>query len=118
MNIGIVVYSRTGHTLFVAEKLKDAYLAAGHDVTLEQVETVGPVRPGAGSYRLKTTPEIDTYDALVFGSPVWGGAMAPPMAGYLEQVTSLQGKKVACLATHFFRPGWGGNQTIRQMKEI
>jgi hypothetical protein len=40
------------------------------------------------------------------------------MAGYLEQVTSLQGKEVACLATHFFRPGWGGNQTISQMKEI
>jgi flavodoxin len=118
MNIGIVVYSRTGHTLSVAETLKEAYLAAWHGVTLEQVETAGPAKPGAEHFQLKTKPQIDPYDALVFGSPVWGGAMAPPMASYLEQITSLQGKKVACLTTHFFPPGWGGNQAISQMKQI
>jgi multimeric flavodoxin WrbA len=87
-------------------------------VNLERVEASRPARPGATHVPLKTKPEIDPYDALVFGAPVWGGALASPMASYLEQVPSLQGKKVACLVTHLFPSGWGGNQTIRQMKEI
>jgi hypothetical protein len=40
------------------------------------------------------------------------------MMNYLEQVTSLQGKKVAFLVTHFFPQAWGANQTIAQMKAI
>ena len=118
MNIGIIVYSHTGHTLSVAMKLKEKLSAAGHVVTLEQIETAGPVSLSATSAELKTKPAIDTYEALVFGSPVRGGVPAPPMMSYLEQVTSLEGKKVACLVTGFFPPGWGRNQTVAQMIEI
>jgi flavodoxin len=118
MKIGIIVYSHTGHTLSVATKLKERLSANGCAVNLEQVETIGPARPGATYVQLKTKPKVETYDALVFGSPVQGGTMPPAMARYLEQVTSLQGKKVACLVTHFFPPEWGANQTISQMKAI
>jgi len=117
MNIGIVVYSRTGHTLSVAMKLKEKLSAAGHMVTLEQLETAGPVSLGTTSAALKTMPAIETYEALVFGSPVQGGVAAPPMMSYLEQVASLEGKKVACLVTGLFPAGWGRNQTVAQMKE-
>ena len=117
MNIGIVVHSQTGHTLAVAVMLKERLIAAGHAVTLEQVETSGRAKPGAANVQLRYKPEVDPYDALVFGSPVWGGVMSSAMASYLAQVTSLQGKKVACLATHIFPPGLGANQTISQMKE-
>ena len=118
MNIGIIVYSHTGHTLSVAMKLKEKLSAARHMVTLEQVQTTEPVKPGATSVDLKTKPAIDTYDALVFGAPVWGGVPAPPMTSYLEQITSLQGKKVACLVTGIFPSGWGRNQTIARMKDV
>jgi multimeric flavodoxin WrbA len=118
MNIGIVVHSQTGHTLSLAEILKERLLAAGHAVTLELVETSGRAKPGAADVQLKTRPEVDPYDALVFGSPVWGGVMSSAMTSYLEQVTSLQGKRVACMVTHIFPPGLGANQTISQMKEI
>ena len=118
MDIGIVVHSKTGHTLSLAVILKERLLAAGHAVTLEQVETYGRAKPGAANVQLKTKPEVDPYDALVFGCPVWGGVMSSAMTSYLAQVTSLQGKKVACLATHIFPPGLGANQTISQMKEI
>jgi NAD(P)H dehydrogenase (quinone) len=118
MNIGIIVYSRTGHTLSVATKLKERLSTAGHVVNLEQVEIVGPERPGVTDVQFKTRPKVDTYDDLVFGSPVRGGMMPPPMTSYLEQVTSLQGKKVVCLVTHFFPKKWGANQTISQMIEI
>ncbi|MBN1813312.1 MAG: flavodoxin [Anaerolineae bacterium] len=118
MNICIIVYSRTGHTLSVAMKLKEKLSTAGHAVNLEQVEIAGPARLGATDVQLKTKPEIEPYDALVFGSPVQGGAMPPAMTSYLGQIASLQGKKVACLVTHLFPPGVGANQTLNQMKEI
>jgi NAD(P)H dehydrogenase (quinone) len=118
MNIGIIVHSNTGHTLSVAMKLKEKLSTAGHVVTLEQVETAGPVKLSARSAELKTKPAIDIYDALVFGSPVHGGRMSAAMTSYLEQIPSLQGKRVACLVTHFFRREWGANQTIELMKEV
>ena len=118
MNVGIIVYSRTGHTLAVAVKLKEKLSAAGHEVTLEQLETVGPLSLGATSAKLKTRPAIDAYEALVFGAPVQGGIPAPPMASYLEQVAPLENKQVACLVTGVFPAGWGRNQTVAQMEEI
>jgi len=117
MNVGIIVYSRTGHTFSVADKLKERLAAAGHRVNLERVQTAGPVRPGATNVPLEAKPGIDTYDALVFGAPVQGGAPASPMATYLAQITSLHGKKVACLVTGIFPAGWGRDQTVAQMVE-
>jgi flavodoxin len=118
VNIGIITYSRTGHTLSVAVKLKEALSAAGHSVSLERLETLELVSTYAADARLETKPAIDTYDALVFGAPVRGGTPAPPMVSYLEQITSLQGKRVVCLATGVFPAGWGRNQTIAHMKEV
>lgn len=118
MDIGIVVYSQTGHTLSVAAKLQEALSTAGHKVNLERIEVAGPVRLRAVNALLKTRPEIDAYDALVFGSPVQGGTPAPPMMDYLEQIASLQWKTVACLVTGVFPAGWGRNQTIAQMRVV
>jgi len=118
MNIGIIVHSHTGHTLSVAKKLEGKLSAAGHTVALEQVEPAEPAKLSATSAELKTKPAIDPYDALVFGSPVWGGRMSAPMTSYLEQIPSLEGKKVACLVTHFFFRGWGADQTLTLMKEV
>ena len=118
MNIGIIVYSHTGHTLAVAERLKETLSAAGHSVSLERLETVGPVALGATDARLKNKPEIDGYEALVLGTAVRGGEPAPPMAGYLDQLPSLEGIRVACLATGFFPAQWGQNQTLAKMAEV
>jgi flavodoxin len=118
MNVGIIVYSRTDHTLSVARKLEERLSADGHAVTLEQLEIAGPVNPSATRAALKTRHAIDPYDALVFGSPVNGGRMSAAMNSYLEQVPSLQGKKVFLLLTHFFFRGWGAEQTIAQMTEV
>ena len=118
VNIGIVVYSRTGHTLSVAMKLKEKLSAAGHVVTLERLETVGPESLSATSVELKSVPAIDRYEALVFGSPVRGGVPAPAMVSCLERVAPLEGRKVACLVTGFFPARWGRDQTVARMKEM
>ena len=118
VNIGIIVYSQTGHTLSIAVKLQKALSAAGHTVNLEQIKTAGPVGLTAPHIPLKTRPEIAGYDALVFGAPAWGGAPAPPMTSYLEQLGSLHGIPVAFLVTGFFPPGLGRNQTLARMVEL
>jgi multimeric flavodoxin WrbA len=118
MNIGVIVYSLTDHTLTVARRLKEKLSATGHTVTLERIETVGPAKPQFENADLKTKPAIDAYDALVFACPVRGGAVPPPMKRYLEQIPSLHDKKVACLVTHFFRREWGANQVLAAMREI
>ncbi len=118
MTIGIIVYSHTGHTLSVARKLEKRLAADGHDVTLEQLETAGPVDLSATTAALKTKPPIDAHDALVLGSPVNGGRMSAAMKSYLDQIPSLAGKRVAILLTHFFPSAWGANQTIEQITEV
>jgi flavodoxin len=118
MNIGIIVYSQTGHTLLVATRLKDRLSDAGHGVTLERVETAGKASPNDTSVALRTTPATDGYDALVFGSPVWGGRPAPPTVAYLEQIPSLEDRLVAILVTGAFPPSVGRNQTIAALTEL
>jgi flavodoxin len=118
MKIGVIVYSKTGHTFAVASDLKQALVDAGHTVTLERLETVGQVKPGRTNLTLESRPGTGGYDALVFGAPAWGGQMASPMAAYLEPLASLEGQRVACLVTGLFPAGWGRNQAIAQMKEV
>jgi multimeric flavodoxin WrbA len=117
MKIGLIVYSQSGHTKKVARALEAALAEAGHDVTLEPIEPVGLTRPGLTDVPLQATPEIAGYDALVFGTPTWGGAMASPMATYLAQLDTLADKPVACLVTGVFPANWGRNQNLAQMKE-
>ena len=117
MNIGMIVYSETGHTLSVAVKLQQRLAAAGHQVALERLETVAPLTMGATTARLKSRPPIEPYDALVLGTPVRGGAPSPPMAAYLAQTPSLHGKRVALLVTGFFPYTWGRQQTLARLKE-
>ncbi|MBN2392025.1 MAG: NAD(P)H-dependent oxidoreductase [Anaerolineae bacterium] len=118
MNIGIIVYSLSGHTLTVATRLKEILSADGHEVTLERVETVGPAKPQFENAELKTKPVAAAYDALVFACPVRGGTIPSPMKRYLEQLPSLQGKQVACLVTHFFQREWGANQVLAAMQTL
>lgn len=116
MNIGIIVYSQTGHTYSVALRLKEKLAAAGHVVTVERIEVKVTPR---GRVQFQTLPNVEPYDALVFGAPVHAFSLCRPMLGYLTQIPSLQGKKVACLITQGSPYPWmGGNRAIRQMKGI
>lgn len=119
MKIGIVVYSQTGNTHSVSLKLKEKLTAAGHAVAVERIVAEGNVHPGMKNLQLKAKPEVGAYDALVFGAPVQGFGLSPAMVGYLEQIGSLKGRKVACMVTQGLPfPGMGANQAITRMKEL
>jgi flavodoxin len=119
MNIGIIVYSQTNNTYSVAQKLQNKLSAEGHQVNLERVEPAGKVNPGEIKVNFNSQPDIDPYDALIFGSPVHAFNLAPAMNAYLNQIPSLQDKKIACFVTKGLPfDSTGGNQAIKQMKNV
>lgn len=118
MNIGIIIHSQTGNTSSVAMKLQEKLTAAGHDAVIEQLKVVGELKPGAKNIQFDNLPEIEQYDAIVFGSPVQGFALNPVMNSYLAQA-SIKNKKIGCLITQFFPYPWmGGNRAVKQMKAL
>jgi flavodoxin len=119
MKIGIIVFSQTGNTYSVAQRLERQLSEAGHSVNVERVEITGELGPQATDFQLKTRPEVAPYNALVFGAPVMGFALSPAMKKYLAQISSLRGKKVACFITKQLPFYWtGGNQAVNKVKRI
>ncbi|MCK5828466.1 flavodoxin family protein [Candidatus Bipolaricaulota bacterium] len=118
MNIGIVVYSQTGHTLEVCEKLAERLIGEGHSVALEQVTVVGGRTPKTKDFELETKPTVEGYDAIVFASYVEAFSLCAVLSRYLKAIGSIQGKHVACLVTQQFPYSWmGGSRAIKQMKK-
>ncbi len=62
---------------------------------------------------------MNAYDALIFGAPVQAFSLSKAMNDYMQQITSLQSKKVACFVTKGAPFKWtGGTRAIGQMKNI
>ncbi|PNS36530.1 MULTISPECIES: flavodoxin domain-containing protein [unclassified Mesotoga] len=104
MKIGIIAYSKTGNTLYVAEKLRDELISAGKEASVVRLRS--------------ETPDLERYEGLVFCTPVNGGAPADTMKSYLAKMKSLEGKKVALMATGLFPAALGRRQTLAYMKKI
>ena len=117
MKIGIIVFSHTGHTHSVAQKLKEKLAASGHSADLKRSEISGSY--DKGDFMIQTKPDPGPYDAIVFGAPVMAFSLSPVMKQYLSQTETLHGKKTAFLVTEFFPFKWmGGNRAVRKMKKI
>lgn len=119
MKIGIIIHSYTGHTYSVAEKLQEKFLAAGNEVSIEQVKLVDDEEMDVKKIQIETFPDLNAYDVLIFGASVRAFSLSPAMTAYMTQIPSIQDKKIACFVTKglpFHRTG--GNQAISQMKKI
>ncbi|MBM4241195.1 MAG: flavodoxin [Euryarchaeota archaeon] len=119
MNIGIIVHSQTEHTYSVAQTLKEKLSAEGHSTKVERVIPAGDVPPRAKNVKFESRPEVDVYDALIFGAPVQAFSLSAVMTAYMRRLPSLQDKKIACFVTKGLPFNWtGGNRAISQMKKI
>ena len=117
----IVYFSWGGNTRAVAKHIHDL---TGADMI--EVETVIPypesyedvikIAPDelANDYRpeLKTKVDnMDEYDTLIVGTPIWGGHLAPAMKSFLASY-DLKGKYIAPFCTH------GGSGTANSVNDI
>jgi len=119
MNIGIIIYSNTGNTQYVAIKLQEKLIAAGHSADIERIIPLGSVHPRVKNLQLRISPGVKSYDAVVFGAPVMAFSLCPAMTVYLSQLESLETKKVAFLLTKFL-PFYqtGANQAVEIMNRV
>lgn len=119
MKIGIIVYSHSGNTLSVAEKLKEELLKAGHSVDLEKVKSVNEDPNAVKNIQLASNPDTSSYERIIFASPVNAFSLAAVMKTYLSQLQTLEGKTIDCFVTQQLKKAWmGGNHAIKQIQTI
>lgn len=118
MNIGLIVYSYTGNTLFAANQLKDALEKQGHKVTLAQIKAENE-DPKLTEFTLTQSPDPLPYERVIFACPVRGFQVAPIMKIYLEDLPDLTHKPVGLFVTHAFPFAWmGGKTAVSMMKGL
>ncbi len=119
MKIGIIVYSQTGHTLSIAQKLYEGLIKNNHEVILEQITTQPTVKPNGSKPLLDFQPKVNEYDMIYFGAPVEVFSLCSVMKTYLAKIDDLSGKKIKLFTTeHFPFPWMGGRQAIGKMKGL
>lgn len=117
MNVGIIIYSKTGNTLSVAQKLKSALEKKGHTAKIEQIKA--DVDDKTGKFTLLYLPDAAPYDRLVFASPVWAFTLCPVMREYLSAIGQSNGRSACCFVTQQLKYAWaGGNRAIRKMSRL
>jgi len=120
MNIGMVIHTGGGHTLKFAQAIREKLVASGHEVDLTGLRTVGTVTTGMLSisrvnFTIKNPPELDDFDFVLMGGPVWGFKASPVIMRYLvEDVRNLKGKRALSFVTML---GLGGGRALRMMNE-
>ncbi|MBN2879954.1 MAG: flavodoxin [Clostridia bacterium] len=117
MKIGILVYSDTGNTLSVAEKIKKQIEKNGDSAAIERLTAT---KTGSGSDRdvqLLNIPDVSGYDKLVIGAPINGLMLCRPMQEYLAKHADLKGKDINCYVTQYFKRSiFGGTNGINHIK--
>ncbi|KMQ50643.1 flavodoxin [Chitinispirillum alkaliphilum] len=118
MKIGIVIHTQSGHTLNFAKIIEKKLTQHGHEVDIKGLRTKGAVKPRSRKFDLIKIPEIDEYDVLLFGGPVWAFTASPVVLKYLGSLETLKGKKALCFVTMGLPfPSLGGKQAIKAMEE-
>jgi len=122
MKIAIVYYSKSGNTRCVAQLLADQIRGDETEVDLieiEAVKTPGFLKAGYASWRQLELPikntniDVDRYDFIITGSPVWGGKPAPFIGTFLKKAKNIEGKKAA-----FFITGAGEPDTQSKARKL
>ena len=107
MKIGIVVYSQTGNTLAVAEKLREKLNASGHQAAIERI-TLASDPKDMRNIRFNALPDLAGYEAFVFAAPVQAFQLCAAMRAYLHKMPELKGGKAAVLVTKAWTSAWTG----------
>lgn len=108
MVIGIIVHSKTGNTLALAQEIKRV-LDEKHTAEIVTLKESFPIE----------VPEVAQYDALVFGSSVEALAIEPHMKRVMKQIPTLAGKIVFNFTNQLFPFSvLGGFQARNTMRKI
>jgi flavodoxin len=101
----VAYYSRSGNTKFVAEKIAECLNAETCEV-VDKKNRKGKWVYLTGGYaalrekltEIEVAKNIDDYDFIIAGSPVWGGKITPAIRTFLVK-NDFSGKQVAYFVT-------------------
>jgi flavodoxin len=107
MKIGILYYSRTGNTRQAAKILEEK-IKQNAEVDLIEIEHVkkpGFFKAGGAAMKQKELPikntdfDMEKYDFLIVGSPIWGGNPSPFVKSFMNKAENIKGKQAAVFST-------------------
>jgi len=123
MKTAIIYYSLDGNCALVAKTIKDALNADIFEIkTVDKKKRRGIAKLAWGGFQviMKKKPEleplsvdINNYDLIILGSPVWAASPAPAIVSFLDK-NKITGKKVALFCCH----GGGKGKTFDKFKAL
>jgi flavodoxin len=108
MKVLILYFTRTGHTLEAVSAIAKGIYSAGSQADLIEVRDFSAAK-------------LANYDALIVGSPCWGGSLgagvAKPIVKALNSLKpeALQGKKCSGISVYAWK---GANNTVKDLGKI
>jgi flavodoxin len=123
MKTAVIYYSFEGNSTAVASLLAEKLKADIFHVELKDAKKrkgFSKYAWGGGMVFMHKTPpikplsiNIDAYDLIILGFPVWAAAPAPPLVSFLNGI-KLSGKKVALYCCH----GGGKGAALEKLKAL
>lgn len=119
MKIALVIHSKTGNTLSVADKLKETLTKLNHEVTILPLSPLNPDVSKVSEVKLASMPEVKGFDVLILGAPVWGFKLSPVMQYYIANTVFPPSMAVYVFVTQYFPFAFlGGNSAIRGYEKL
>jgi len=121
----VVYYSKTGNTGRLADQIEQELVAAGKEIEkirLAEEKDHSFLRDALRAlFRVKgkikeANFNLEGYDAIFFGTPVWAGSPAPALNKYLGECQGLKGKEVSIFVT--YGSGLGKGRAMRMLEEM
>ena len=112
MKVGMIVYSQTGNTRQVVDRLARQLELNGHSAEVLPITVTGDVQ--SGNFDIADRPEPTGYDGYVFAGQVQAFALSRVMKRYMRGLSGQVDGPVAIVVTEQFpRPWMGGNLAVR-----
>ena len=128
MKTAIVYYSMSGNTKYVADKIADK-VKVSEEVDIIRIEPK-KAYPDKGAKKffwggksavMGETPalqpyefNIEKYDRIIFGTPVWASTFVPPLRTFINDHPDVKDKKIAVFTCF---SGGGADKAIDKMKK-
>ncbi|MFR3728051.1 flavodoxin family protein [Lacrimispora sp.] len=123
MSTLVIYFSFNGNTKYLADTIADTISADSIELkTSKQYPTEGlkkflwggkSVLFGEEPALLNAPMDVNKYETIIIGTPVWAGSFAPPVKSFLSQY-NLHGKRIALFASH---GGGGAEKCFAKLKK-
>ena len=118
MDIGILVYSYTGNTLQVAEKIKEKIISNGDTAEIHQITCKNSEPNSKVPMELDMIPDVTKYDKLIIGAPINAFSVCNALKLYFSK-KSINASQVNVFVTQHFKCAmFGGNRGIKQISNF